>query len=444
MSRRRRRKKLPQGLFQADIHTLSHEGRGIAQINGKTTFIDYALPNETVEFNYTDTRSKFDEGIVENVLNRSKTRQTPDCEYFGYCGGCSMQHLNAETQLQHKQSVLMEQFEHIGNVNPEEILSPLCGPTIGYRHKARLAVKHVTKKERTLVGFRERRSPFVADINSCVVLHPKVGKNLPLLSELISSLSNFDQIPQIEIAVSDNTTALVFRHLTPFTGSDLEKMKLFQIKYDFRLYLQPGGYDTIHRLDEEPDQSLQYSLPDYNLTMSFLPTDFTQINIEINRQMINKAISYLELNPEDRVLDLFCGIGNFTLPLATIAGKVIGVEGDAGLIERAKANAQNNNIDNIDFHVADLAAKEMIYPFMQQHYSKLLLDPARTGAKEIIQALNLKDIELIVYVSCNPATLARDAGILVHEKSYRLCQAGIMDMFPHTSHVESIAVFKKQ
>ena len=443
MGKRRRRKKLPEGLFQASIQSLSHEGRGIATINGKTTFIENALPGETVEFSYTSTRSKFDQGVAEKIINASEERVTPLCEFYGYCGGCSMQHMSPEAQLAHKQQVLLEQFEHLGQVSPEQVLPPLTGPISGYRHKARLAAKYVVKKEKTLVGFREKRSAFVADINACEVLHPEVGHKLTDLSQLIESLSNRDQIPQIEVAVSEENTALVFRHLTPFNETDIEQLKNFQSDYKFLIYLQPEGYDSVHRLDDDSDLSMQYHLPDFDLSLSFLPTDFTQINVEINRSMIKQAIQHLDLNENDQVLDLFCGIGNFTLPMATIAKRVTGVEGDAGLIERAKLNASNNNLNNVDFHVADLAADELIYPFMQQHYNKLLLDPARTGAKEIISALNLKEIDLIVYVSCNPATLARDAGILVNEKSYRLTHTGIMDMFPHTSHVESIAVFKR-
>ncbi|MEM7027252.1 MAG: 23S rRNA (uracil(1939)-C(5))-methyltransferase RlmD [Pseudomonadota bacterium] len=444
MARRRRRKKLPQGLFQAEISSLSHEGRGIAQVNGKTTFIDNALPNEIVEFSFTGSRAKFAEGIAEVISNPSDERVTPQCNHFGYCGGCSMQHMSPEAQLAHKQAVLIEQFEHLGKVKPETILSPLSGPVWGYRHKARLAVKHVIKKEKTLVGFREKRSPFVADINSCEVLHPKVGKKLNALADLIMSLNNHDQIPQIEVAISETETALVIRHLTPLNSSDIERLRSFQTEHECRLYLQPGGYDTVHCLDTDDNLAMQYHLPEYDLNLSFLPTDFTQINVEINQRMISLAINHLELNANDRVLDLFCGIGNFTLPMATIAKQVSGVEGDAGLIARAQENARINDLNNVEFHVADLAAEELIYPFMSQQYNKLLLDPARTGAKEIISALNLKEIELIVYVSCNPATLARDAGILVNEKGYRLRQAGIMDMFPRTSHVESIAVFHKQ
>ena len=440
---RRHRKKIPQGLFKADIESLSHEGRGIAHIEGKIVFIDAALPGEQVEFSYVGSRSKFDEGITENVIKASAERVEPKCQYFGYCGGCSLQHMLPEAQLEHKQTVLMEQFEHLGNVKPKSVLPPLTGPVWGYRHKARLAVKYVLKKEKVLVGFREKRNPYVAEISHCEVLHPAVGKKLAELQELIEDLSIRNLIPQIEVAVSDNGTALVIRHLSEFTADDVEKLKAFEREHGFKLYLQPEGYDSIHRIAGMDNDDLFYELPEHDIKIYFQPTDFTQINVEINQQMINRAIQYLEPQPDDKILDLFCGVGNFTLPLAKRAKSVTGVEGAVDLIQRAEQNATLNQINNVDFVIADLAAENMAYGFMNQSYDKLLLDPARTGAREIISALNMKTIKRIVYISCNPATLARDAGILVNEKGFKLKQAGIMDMFPHTTHVESIAVFEK-
>ena len=440
---KRRRSRIPQGLFQTEIESLSHEGRGIAHIDGKTTFIDNALPGEQVEFRYTGKRSRFDEGIAETINSPSSDRVTPKCEYFGYCGGCSMQHISGTAQRSHKQQVLVEQFKHIGKLDIEHLLEPLTGPEWGYRQKARLAVKHVIKKDKTLVGFREKGNAFVADIARCEVLHPAVGDRLEALQQLITRLSIRDRIPQIEVAVTEEVTALVFRHLAPFTDDDIQKLQDFQRQYDVRIYLQPGGYDSVHRLGESHNEPLSYVLPDYELSLQFLPTDFTQINGEINRKMIRLALEFLAPGPADSVLDLFCGIGNFTLPIAKFAGNVTGVEGDAGLIERAQANADLNQLTNVDFAVANLADEDMGFPFMRSAYNKLLLDPPRTGAKEIIEALNFKNIERIVYVSCNPSTLARDAGLLVHEQGYRLLKAGIMDMFPHTAHVESIAVFEK-
>jgi len=440
---RRRRNKIPEGLFKADIESLSHEGRGVSHVNEKVVFIDNALPDEEVEFKYVSTRAKFSEGVTENVLKANEQRIEPGCEYFGYCGGCSLQHMSAEAQIEHKQSVLLEQFTHLGHVETKEILPPLTGPVFGYRHKARLGVKYVLKKERVLVGFREKRSPFIADIKHCEVLHPDVGHKISDLQALIENLSIRDQIPQIEVAVSDNGIALVMRHLAEFTEDDLNQLKEFEQQHNFKFYLQPGGYETVHRLDKGDDQELFYRLKEYDLSIYFQPIDFTQINVEINQQMINRALELLEVNENDDVLDLFCGVGNFTLPLSRKAKCVVGVEGDEGLVQRAKHNAEMNGVDNVEFYAADLADFDQDYDFMKKSYNKILLDPARTGAKEIISALNTKNVERIVYVSCNPATLARDAGILVNEKKFKLKQAGVMDMFPHTAHVESIAVFTR-
>lgn len=442
---KRRRNKIPEGLFTADIESLSHEGRGVAHIDGKTVFIENALPGEQVEFKYISKRAKFDQGVSVNIITANEQRIEPECQYFGYCGGCSLQHMKPESQLSHKQSVLLEQFTHLGNVQPESVLPPLQGPSFAYRHKARLAVKHVIKKEKVLVGFREKRSPYVADISECKVLHSAVGTRFLVLQQLIESLSIYNQIPQIEAAVSDNGTALVLRHLAEFTEEDINKLNVFEQEHQLRLFLQPGGYDSVHRLSNgfSDEEELFYKLDDHDVTIYFKPVDFTQINVEINKKMINLAIELLDVNKEDNILDLFCGVGNFTLPLARKAKKVTGVEGDSALVQRAKNNAVKNEIDNVEFFTADLAELDTSNKFMQQTFDKILLDPARTGAKEIISALNTKNVKRIVYVSCNPATLARDAGILVNEKGFNLKQAGVMDMFPHTTHVESIAVFDK-
>jgi len=440
---RRRRNKIPEGLFKADIESLSHEGRGVAHIEGKTIFIENALPGEQVEFKYVSKRAKFDQGVAEKIITANEQRIEPECQYFGYCGGCSLQHMTPDAQLEHKQSVLLEQFTHLGNVQPESVLPPLEGPSFGYRHKARLAAKHVIKKEKVLVGFREKRSPYVADITACKVLHPNVGLKFEALQKLIESLSVLNQIPQIEAAVSDNGTALVFRHLTDFTDEDISKLSNFEDEHQLKIFLQPGGYDSVHRLKKDDGDELFYKLDDHDIIIYFKPVDFTQINVEINQKMINLAIELLEPNKDEKILDLFCGVGNFTLPLARKAKSVVGIEGEKGLVERAKINATKNNIENAEFFTADLAELDKSNEFMKSNYDKILLDPARTGAKEIIEALDTKNVQRIVYVSCNPATLARDAGILVNEKGFKLTKAGVMDMFPHTTHVESIAVFEK-
>lgn len=440
MSKRRRRKKLPADPVEATITSLSAEGRGITQIEGKTVFIDGALKDETVMFKYSSKRSKFDEGYVEEVITPSPLRVQGKCEHYGVCGGCSLQHMSHDAQLQHKQDVLIEQFQHIGNVQSESILSPLIGPEWGYRHKARLGVKNVPKKGKVLVGFREKRSAFVADLNQCEVLHEKVGYKLQVLQDMIEQLSVKDKLPQIEVAIGDEDIALVFRHLEPLNTDDEVVLKQFSEANDMQVYLQSGGPDTVIPLDESPKQ-LSYALPKHNIVMNFKPTDFTQINVDINRSMIDRVMEFMQFDGTENVLDLFCGLGNFTLPIARYVKQVTGVEVLDDLVQRAGENAAFNQLDNAKFIKADLFEVDEHCEFIKQKYDKILLDPARTGAKEVISALDFSQTEIVVYVSCNPATLARDAGILVNEKGLKLKQAGIMDMFPHTSHVESIAVF---
>ncbi len=446
---RRRKRKLPQELVTAHIESLSHEGRGIAHVEGKTVFVSGALPGEDALFQYKKQRPKYDEAHALEISNPAAERIEAKCEFFGLCGGCSLQHMQHDFQIEHKQSVLMEQLTHIGKVKPESVIPPLVGPVWGYRHKARLGVKYVDKKQKVLVGFREKYSPFVADMNSCEVLHPSVGTLIEPLQCLITELSLIRQIPQIEVAIGDEVTALIFRHLADFNDEDISKLKAFAEQHNIDIYCQSGGLNSVMPLEGTKPKELSYSLPEFDVTLKFLPTDFTQVNYEINRVMVHRALELLEVNSEDRVLDLFCGIGNFTLPLARRAFRVLGIEGDYGLVERAKQNATSNNINNVDFRAVDLAKDQMLEDMMNEDFlhdgfNKLLMDPARTGAQEVIQKMDLSSINRIVYISCNPATLARDAGILVNEKGFTLKQAGIMDMFPHTTHVESIAVFTSQ
>jgi 23S rRNA (uracil1939-C5)-methyltransferase len=446
---RRRKRKLPQEPVSAKIESLSHEGRGIALVEGKTVFVSGALPGEDALFQYKKQRPKYDEAHALEITNPAAERVEPKCEFFGLCGGCSLQHMQHDFQIEHKQSVLMEQLEHIGKVKPKSVISPLTGPVWGYRRKARLGVKYVDKKERVLVGFREKYSPFVADMNSCEVLHPSVGTLIEPLQCLITELSLIKQIPQIEVAIGDDVTALIFRHLADFNDEDMTKLKAFAEQYNVDIYLQSGGLDSVVPLVNTNPRQLSYALTEFDVTLNFLPTDFTQVNLEINRDMVPRALGLLEVNSEDRVLDLFCGIGNFTLPLARKAASVLGVEGEHGLVERAKQNAALNNISNVEFWAMDLAKDDLNedfskIDFFRGGFNKLLLDPARNGAQEVIEKMNLKSIDRIVYVSCNPSTLARDAGILVNDKGFKLEQAGVMDMFPHTTHVESIAVFSRK
>jgi len=436
-----RRNFFPAEPVTAQIESLSHEGRGITHVGGKITFIDGALPGERVLFQYQRRHSRYNEGKVVEILEPSPERVDARCEYFDQCGGCSLQHTTPQFQLKHKQKVLLEQLQHIGRVSPEQILHPLTGPVWEYRRKARLSVKYVEKKGKVLVGFREKSSSYIADIKRCVVLYPPAGLILTDLQEVISRLSIYRQIPQIEIAVTDTVTALVFRHLAVFTDNDISVLKQFETVHKVDIYLQSAGPESVTPLSPGKITALSYCLPDHNVEYFFQPTDFVQNNYEINAAMVNRTIELLEPDSSDHVLDLFCGLGNFSLPLARKSASVTGVEGDTGLIERARLNARHNGINNVEFHVADLTLKDLQASFLQHDYRKVLLDPPRTGAADIINNLDFSDVGRIVYVSCNPATLARDAGALVEKKGFHLLKAGVMDMFPHTSHIESIALF---
>lgn len=436
----RRRNKVPSAPVRATIVDLAHDGRGVARIDGKTVFVEGALTGEEVTFHYVERRRSYDVGVVDEVHLASPDRVEPRCAAYGVCGGCSLQHMAPEAQILAKQEVLRENFERLGKVTPKEVLPPLTGPHWGYRRKARLGVRNVLKKGKVLVGFRERRKPYVAEMARCEVLHPSVGERINDLSTLIGNLDAVDRIAQIEVAVDDTQTALVFRNLDPLGDGDRIKLIEYARANDLRFYLQPAGPDSVAPLWPEAIE-LSYALPEFDVRFRFTPTGFTQVNSEINHQMVSRAIAMLELQGDERVLDLFCGIGNFTLPLARRAGEVVGVEGSAELIERARQNAALNGIDNVTYHVADLTAELEQMPWFREKFDKVLLDPARDGALEAIPWLAKLGAARIVYVSCNPATLARDAGLLVNEHGYRLEAAGVMDMFPHTAHVESIALF---
>ncbi|MET0088870.1 MAG: 23S rRNA (uracil(1939)-C(5))-methyltransferase RlmD [Candidatus Thiodiazotropha sp.] len=444
MSRGRKRKPLPAEPIEVEIESLTHDAKGVAHVDGKATFVHGSLPGERVRFQYTGRWRKYDEGRVVEVLEASTDRVEPRCSAFGICGGCSLQHLDETVQIRSKQQSLLDSLKHIGRVEPAQVLDPLRGDSAwGYRRKARLGVKYVAKKGGVLVGFRERSSSFVADIETCPILHPRVDELLPALRELIGSLSIRDQVPQIEMAMGDQVCVLIFRLLSPPSSADLERLAWFGPEHQVAVYLQEGGPDTVRPLDGK-DVELSYELPAFDVTLAFEPSDFTQVNSDINRQMILRAVEMLELTEEDRVLDLFCGLGNFTLPLARRAGQVVGVEGDAGLVARARENARRNGIRNADFFTANLYAELEHEPWMQGRYNKVLLDPPRSGAFEVLHHLPRLGARRIVYVSCYPGTLARDAGVLVGEHGYRLVSAGVMDMFPHTAHVESIALFEKR
>jgi 23S rRNA (uracil1939-C5)-methyltransferase len=436
-----RRKKLPADPVTVQIESLSHEGRGIARVNGKTVFVDAALPGEEVRIQFTRAHRRYSEARVVEILRPSPARIPARCPHFTVCGGCSFQHVDQQFQIEHKQKTLLEQLRHIGAVAPEEIMPPLTGPLWGYRRRARLAVKYVDKKQKVLVGYREKSSPFIAEISRCETLHPAVGLMLEDLQRLISRLSILRQVPQIEVAVADNATALVFRHLAELSEADVAVLKEFECAKKVIIFLQAGGPESITPLTPERAVNLVYALPAYGIDFEFLPTDFIQINQEINIKMIGLALQLLAPDRQDDVLELFCGLGNFSLPLASQCKQVTAVEGDKGLIERARRNASRNAITNVDFHAIDLAKEDLHADFIERKHAKVLLDPPRTGAADIIKRMSFTGTERLVYVSCNPATLARDAGLLVRDKGFRLQQAGVMDMFPHTAHIESIALF---
>lgn len=444
MVKRRRRQRLPQGTAQIEIESLSHEGRGVGHLDGKVVFVDFSLPGEIVEFKYSKQTNKFDEGRAVNIIKASADRVEPVCEHFGVCGGCSMQHLSNEKQIAIKQAALMDMFTHMGKTQPQNILPPLRGPIKHYRQKARLGVKFVEKKGKVLVGFREKGSPYLAELQSCKVLHESVGNRLNELSELIMAMDAKSTIPQIEVAVDDTKTALVFRHLEPLSDNDRVALIQFAQQYGFQIMLQSGGPDTVVALWPENPAPLSYRLAEQDMTIEFQSSDFTQVNSEINQSMVSRALSMLELSEDDKVLDLFCGLGNFTLAMARQCAEAVGVEGSQVMVLKARENAAKNNIQNASFYAADLSVDISSEPWLGQKYDKILLDPPRSGAMEMLKHIGKLGAKRIVYVSCNPATLARDTHILVSEHGYTLIDAGVMDMFPHTAHVESIALFTKK
>ena len=428
--------------FELEIHGLSHDGRGVGRLDGKAVFVNGALMGETVRVRQIGRNRHFDEAVTLEVLKASDDRVVPRCQHFGVCAGCVLQHLAEDKQIEAKQQVLIENLARIGHVEAETILPPMTGDSWGYRRKGRLSVRYVEKKEKTLVGFREIDSRFVADLSECHTVIPALGTRLPELSALVDSLDAKRTIAQIEFIAGDGPVALIFRNLETLNESDAEKLKQFAISSGFAVFLQPGGVNSVVSL-WPLETSLEFAIPKYDIRLAFKPLDFIQVNASLNQKMIDQAIAMLDPQAGERVLDLFCGLGNFTLPLARTAAAVVGVEGEAGLVARARENAVLNSISNAEFYAADLAKDLSDEPWMQQGFDKLLLDPPRVGAAEVLAQMPLKNIRRIVYVSCHPASLARDAGFLVRERGYKLKAAGVMDMFPHTAHVESIALFEK-
>lgn len=432
------------GIATARVESLSHEGHGVAHVNGKATFIEGALPGEQVRFRVLNRGKTYDVGRTLDILEASPDRVTPRCPYFGVCGGCSLQHLRSEAQLPAKQKILRDNLARIGKVEPESWLPSLTGPHWGYRRKARLGARLVQKKGGVIVGFREKRRSFLTPLASCAVLHPRVSALLPALRELVAGLSRPDRVPQIEVAVADNAAALVFRHVEPLTDADDVRLADFGREHDIQIFRQPGRPDALVPVWPAKPPALVYRLPEANLELEFAPTDFVQVNAELNRSMVQRALELLDPQSNEAVLDLFCGLGNFTLPLAHRAGRVLGIEADPALIGKAQANADRNHLGNVEFRASDLYGAEGTDPWGAERFDKWLLDPPRTGAIEVVKRLpGDSGPSRILYVSCNPGTLARDSEVLVHVKGYRLRAAGVMDMFPQTSHVEAMALFER-
>jgi 23S rRNA (uracil1939-C5)-methyltransferase len=435
---------------EADVVDLAHDGRGIARVGGKAVFIDGALPDEHVRFRVFKRRRQLDEAGLVEVLAASPDRVVPKCAHFGVCGGCSLQHLAPAAQLAAKERQLLDNLARIGRVTPERLFAPLRGPEWAYRRRARLGVKYVHKKGRVLAGFRERDKPYLADIRRCEVLLERFASLPEHLAALVETLSLREKIPQVELAAGDDagagagggTAALVFRVMEPPTADDLGKLEAFGEQHAVQIFLQSGGPSSIEPL-RDGYAPLAYSIDHNRITLQFGPVDFIQVNREINASMVMAAVELLQPTSSDAVLDLFCGLGNFTLSLGRRAARVVGVEGDAVLVAKARANALRNDLSNTDFHVENLFEPAHLGAWAQNAYDLVLLDPPRAGAAEILERMPHWRPRRLVYISCHPGSLARDAGILVGGQGFRLVGAGVMDMFPHTAHVESIAVFER-
>jgi 23S rRNA (uracil1939-C5)-methyltransferase len=419
---------------------------------GKTVFVAGALPGERIRFRRSRRHKQHDDGVLLEVLEPAADRVTPRCAHFGVCGGCALQHLDPASQIAAKQQELRDNLERIARTMPDEWFEPMRGPVWSYRRRARLGVKYVPKKGRVLVGFRERLAPYVAELARCEVLSEPAGSLITPLAGMIMTLSIRERLPQIEVAIADNAVALVLRVMAPPTEADLEILRAFEREHGLRLYLQPAGLDSVARLDPGPqgraeEAPLHYRLPAFDLTLELNPTDFIQVNGAMNEALVTRAVELLAPQPGSRVLDLYCGLGNFTLALARRAGHVVGVEGDAELVRRARENARRNGLSNAEFHVADLmqpvpSSAGWVDSRGDSHYPYVLLDPPRAGAREMLPTVARLAPKRVLYISCHPGSLARDIGMLVHDHGFRLRAAGVLDMFPHTTHVESLAVLE--
>lgn len=427
---------------EGSIAALNHDGEGVVR-GAKTAFVAGALPGERVRYARMRKHRAYDEAKLLEVLEPSPDRVTPKCAHFGVCGGCALQHLAPAAQLAAKQRELEDNLLRIGKVTPTRWLPPVTGPVWGYRRRARLGVKYVVKRGEVLVGFRERGKPYIAALERCEILAPPVDALIAPLKELIGALAARDRIAQIEVAVADTATVLVLRNLDPLGAADREALARFESTHGVQIHLQPGGHDTIQPLGAA-STVLRYALPAHDVQFEFRATDFVQVNAATNAQLVDLALESLQLGTDDRVLDLFCGLGNFSLPIARRVRSLVGIEGEAGLVARARENAARNGIENAEFHVADLTRPDGGAAALAGGFTRVLLDPPRTGALEVLPRVAALAAARIVYVSCHPGTLARDLGVLCHELGYRLEAAGVIDMFPHTNHVESIAVLERR
>ncbi|MHC1479516.1 23S rRNA (uracil(1939)-C(5))-methyltransferase RlmD [Frateuria aurantia] len=433
--------------FETTIVDLGHDGRGVARQGEKVVFVAGALPGEQVRLKLRKRHRHYDEAELLEVLSASPDRVEPRCQHYQQCSGCSLQHMAPAAQIEAKQRVLADNFQRIGKVAPESWLPPLTDAPWGYRRRGRLSVRDVAKKGRVLVGFREESNPrFVADIQRCEVVHPALGPHIGALAEMISGLQGRADIAQVEFAAGDERMALVFRHLKPLVEADLEALVQFGQAHGLGIYLQPGGNDSVHPLWPQ-EMTLSFSIgggrPGDEVSLEFRPLDFVQVNAGMNHKMMAQAMELLDPQPGDRVLDLFCGLGNFSLPIARRVAEVVGVEGEHGLVERAAQNAARNGLAHARFYTANLFEDQRNAPWAREAWDSILIDPPRAGADKVLAYLPRKQTRRLVYVSCHPGSLARDAGLLVHEHGFRLVKAGVMDMFPHTAHVESIALFER-
>ena len=427
--------------FEGQVESLTHDGRGVVRIDGKVWFVDGAIPAETVSFSKTGRRKSYGLGRVDRVVVASSQRVAPECPYFGRCGGCSLQHIDVAAQLRLKEKFVIEQMSKIGGIDIGELKPSIKSPTWGYRRRARLGVRLVPKKGGVLVGFREKRKNYVTNLDMCMTLDSRLGRLLPSLRSLIASFSIPDKVPQVEVAAGDRDVALVFRHLAALDSRDLGYLTSYGRTHQVQCYLQPGGKESVWPYSPGQPPMLDYGLDNGNIKIQFSPTDFTQVNHTVNETMVSTALDELELGAEDHVLDLFCGIGNFSLPTASRVSRVLGVENESALVDRASRNASLNGLENVQFERRDLY-DETLSSWSPGIFNKMIIDPPRSGAHEVVMGLvpRLRP-QRIVYVSCNPATLARDSGTLINRTGYRLQSLRVIDMFPHTSHVEVLAVF---